>query len=60
MIVRARSYFDGPCKSLAIRQAKTVRSIFGFVSTISSGNAYIGAPIFLAMEIAYNALSILV
>jgi len=35
-----------------MREAKTVKIIFGFPSTISSGKAKITAPIFLPAEIA--------
>merc|ERR1719150_3268869 len=42
-----------------MRTAKTVITIFGFTSTISSGSAYTLAPSLLAMEIPYLALAIL-
>lgn len=38
---------------LPIKHANTVMTIFGFTSTKSSGKAYIQAPIFRAIEIAY-------
>lgn len=38
-----------------MRQAKTVRHIFGFTSTRSSGRAYTRAPILRHMEMAYLA-----
>lgn len=36
-----------------MRQAKSVRTIFGFISTKSSGRAYTRAPILRANEMAY-------
>lgn len=36
-----------------MRQAKSVRTIFGFTSTKSSGRAYTRAPILRANETAY-------
>ena len=44
-------------QSFDIRQAKTVITIFGFTSTISSGSAYTLAPIRLAIERAYFAFA---
>jgi len=42
---------------MAMRQAKTVMTIFGFTSVISSGSAYTRAPVFLAIEMAYFAFA---
>ena len=43
------------CKALVMRQAKTVNNIFGLTSTISSDRAYVRAPIFRLIEMAYWA-----